>query len=114
MSIGPSESLNQGQTVPATPKHSPRSSVIEVSDWKPVAKNTLCVSLSNSLPSGLLIRDCTLHDRDGARWVGLPTRHYATKAGVDGRICFVDFASPEIGDRFHDEILGALDESGVA
>jgi hypothetical protein len=49
--------------------------VIAASDWREVTKNSLrgfCVlSLS---PSGLVLRDCALHERDGRRWISLPSK----------------------------------------
>jgi hypothetical protein len=49
--------------------------VITASDWRPVVKNSLqgwCVlELS---PSGIILRDCSLHERDGARRVALPSK----------------------------------------
>jgi len=49
--------------------------MITASDWRPVVKNSLqgfCVlELS---PSGLVLRDCALHARDGKRWVSLPAK----------------------------------------
>jgi len=45
------------------------------SDFREVLKNTLqgfCVLTLS--PSGLILRDCALHDRDGKRWVALPSK----------------------------------------
>jgi len=59
------------------------AAMIEASEWRAVAKNTLqgfCVlSLS---PSGLVLRDCALHERDGKRWVSLPSK---PQIDADGR-----------------------------
>jgi hypothetical protein len=49
--------------------------VITASEWREVVKNTLrgfCVLTLS--PSGLVLRDCTLHERDGKRWVSLPSK----------------------------------------
>ena len=40
---------------------------ILVWDWKAYQKNTLRGFLSLTLPSGLVIHNCTLHQKDGAR-----------------------------------------------
>ena len=49
--------------------------MITASDWREVAKNSLqgfwVLTLS---PSGIVLRDCALHERDGKRWVSLPSR----------------------------------------
>jgi hypothetical protein len=49
--------------------------MITASDWRAVVKNSLrgFVVLELS-PSGLILRDCALHERDGARWVSLPSK----------------------------------------
>ena len=49
--------------------------MITASEWREVVKNTLrgfCVLTLS--PSGLVLRDCTLHERDGKRWVCLPSK----------------------------------------
>jgi hypothetical protein len=49
--------------------------MITASDWRPLARNTLRGFCTLTLlPSGLVLRDCALHERDGRRWVGLPSR----------------------------------------
>jgi hypothetical protein len=49
--------------------------MITATDWRAVTKNSLqgfCVlELS---PSGLVLRDCALHERDGRRWISLPSK----------------------------------------
>jgi hypothetical protein len=46
--------------------------VMRASDWRPYASGTLVGFFDLLLPSGLKLNDCTLHERDGKRWVGLP------------------------------------------
>jgi hypothetical protein len=49
--------------------------MITASDWRAVTKNSLqgfCVLTLS--PSGIVLRDCALHERDGKRWVSLPSR----------------------------------------
>jgi hypothetical protein len=49
--------------------------VIAASEWRTLVKNSLqgFVVLTLS-PSGLVLRDCALHERDGKRWISLPSR----------------------------------------
>ena len=49
--------------------------MITASDWREVVKNSLqgfCVLTLS--PSGIVLRDCALHERDGKRWISLPSR----------------------------------------
>jgi hypothetical protein len=39
-------------------------------------KNTLRGFFTVAFPSGLIIRDCMLHEKNGKRWVSLPAREY--------------------------------------
>ena len=49
--------------------------MIAASEWRTLVKNSLqgFVVLTLS-PSGLVLRDCALHERDGKRWISLPSR----------------------------------------
>ncbi len=55
---------------------------IEIVAFKPMDKGTLRGFLTVKLTNvGKEIRDCTLHDKEGRRWIGLPSRQYEK---VDG------------------------------
>jgi hypothetical protein len=46
---------------------------IVASDWRPVERNTLRGFCTLTLdPSGVVLHECSVHERDGKRWVGLP------------------------------------------
>jgi hypothetical protein len=47
-------------------------------DFKPFEKNTLRAFFSLELASGLILRGCTLHTKNGKFWVGLPAKPYTT------------------------------------
>jgi len=42
------------------------------SDWMPLERNTLRGFFPLQLRSGLVLNDCTLHEKGDRRWVGLP------------------------------------------
>lgn len=49
--------------------------MITASDWRAIERNTLRGFLVLRLaPSGLVLRDCSLHEKDGKRWIGLPSK----------------------------------------
>ena len=80
-----------------------------VTNWKAYEKNTLRGFLSLSLPSGLVIHNCALHQKDGARWIGLPSRQYTATDGKVSWSPMVEFASKEARYAFQDAALEAVD-----
>ena len=79
-----------------------------VSEWKPFEKNTLRGFLSLILPSGLVIHDITLHEKNGRRWFNMAARPY--KDGKDGWQPLVEFSSRDVRDRFQAMALAAIDK----
>ncbi len=82
---------------------------VTVSNWKAYLKNTLQGFLSGSLPSGLIIHNCTLHQKGGALWIGLPSRAYTTEDGATGYAPVIQFATHEHRQQFQAGALAALD-----
>jgi hypothetical protein len=87
-------------------------------DFKPYQKNTLCGFVSIELPSGLIIREVTLHEKDGTRWLGMPAKQYTKADGTTGWAPQLDFKDARARSRFQIEALKAIDkllqESGDA
>jgi hypothetical protein len=79
-----------------------------VREWKPYAKNTLVGFVSLELPSGLIIHGCTVHEKNGSRWIGLPAKQY-TKDGTQTWAPLVEFASKEVREKFQALALAAID-----
>ncbi len=49
--------------------------MITASNFRPMVRNTLQGFFTVKLaPSGLVLRECSLHERDGKRWIGLPSK----------------------------------------
>jgi len=64
-------------------------------------KNTLRAFFDLELPSGLLLRGCTLHFSHDRHWVGLPGRPYKDAAtGKDTWAAIVDFRDKPTRDKF--------------
>ena len=80
-----------------------------VTNWKPCEKNTLRGFLSLTLPSGLVLKDCTLHQKDGARWIGLPSKKYSKPDGSIGYSPLVEFNDGNTRRRFKAAALAAVD-----
>jgi hypothetical protein len=79
-------------------------------DWKPFTKNTLRGFVTIVLPSGLKIKDVSLHERDGKQWIGLPSKPYRKQDGSTTYIGIIDFETNEARYRFQDLALDAINE----
>jgi len=80
-----------------------------VTNWKAHRKNSLQGFLTFTLPSGLVIQNCTLHEKEGARWIGLPSRQYTKDDGSKSYTPLVEFATREARQRFQAAALEAVD-----
>jgi hypothetical protein len=81
---------------------------MSVSEWKAFEKNTLKGFLSLVLPSGLILRGCSYHQKSDARWIGLPAREYI-KDGAKTWAPIVEFTDAEARQRFQRAALQAVD-----
>jgi DNA-binding cell septation regulator SpoVG len=93
------------QSPPATQE---RNASFAISHWRPHAKNTLLGFCSLTLPSGLVLHDCTIHTKNGIRWVSLPARRYEK----DGKVSYsplIDFTTSRSRQRFQALALDAVD-----
>ena len=80
----------------------------EISDWKARQNGTLCAFFTIILPSGLIIHDCSLHQKADRRWIGLPSREY-TSQGQRKFSPIVAFTNRDAEDRFRFQALAAID-----
>jgi hypothetical protein len=94
---------------PATrPARSPESE-FTVSDWKPFQRNTLLGFLNLTTPSGLIFRGCSIHEKEGSRWISMPAQKLAKDDGTTTYKPMVEFVSKEARDRFNEVALRAVD-----
>jgi hypothetical protein len=80
-----------------------------IENWKPFRKNTMQGSLDLVLPSGIILRGCTLHEKNGDRWIRMPARSYTNDSGATTWVTTVEFASKEAKRRFQETALEAVD-----
>jgi hypothetical protein len=52
-----------------------------IRDFKPLRKNTLLGFFTLVLDSGLVIKECSLHEKDGKRWFSFPGKPQIDKDG---------------------------------
>jgi len=65
-----------------------RPPVFVARDWRRVERNTLKGFFSLELPSGLVLHECTLHQKNDRRWIGLAAKPQLNPDGT-----------PRIGDK---------------
>jgi hypothetical protein len=95
--------------------------LIVASDWRSVERNTLRGFFSLKLPSGLVLRECSLHEQGEKRWVGLPGKPQLDedgrqRIGADGKKLYTPIVelSRERREAFQVAALAAVDRcSGV-
>ena len=81
---------------------------IEIVNFRKYEKNTLKGFFTARLPNiGLEIRDCTLHSKNGERWIGLPSKPYDAN-GETKYSYIVKFYEKDKWELFQTEVLKAL------
>lgn len=88
--------------------------MILISDWKPFVKNTLRGFFTVTLPSGLIIHKCSLHEKSGVRWIGLPAEKFTKKDGTVSYANLLEFSSRGVSEKFRDAVLEAFDRSNLS
>jgi hypothetical protein len=95
--------------------------MIVASDWRPVTKNSLAGFCTLELnPSGLILRDCSLHERpEGRRWVALPAKPVLDSSGMHRKdpatgkplwLPVVEIKGKAERQRFQNAALAAIDK----
>jgi hypothetical protein len=82
---------------------------IRVTNWRPCRKNTLQAFLTLNLPSGLVIHNCGLHEKNTKRWISFPARQYKKEDGSAGYKGLIEFADRAVSERFQTAALAAVD-----
>jgi len=82
---------------------------LSISNWKARQKNSLQAFFSLTLPSGMVVHNCSFHRKDSARWIGLPSRQYKKEDGSPAYSPVVDFDCNESRRRFQAVALEAVD-----
>jgi hypothetical protein len=81
---------------------------LSIRNFKPFEKNTLRGFFDVELPSGIILCGCTLHEREGKRWIGLPAKPYTKDDGSQSWVKIVDFADREKAKQFQESVLPAV------
>jgi len=76
--------------------------------WRVHKKNTLEGFLTVALPSGMILHDLTLHQRDEKQWIGMPAREWENNQGEKQYSRIIEFVDRAAADRFQVAVLEAL------
>lgn len=90
---------------------------VTILEWKPVVRNSLR-GFAKLQIGALMIGDCPVHDTQGRKWCGLPSKPMLdgdgnVKRGDDGKIRYVplvQWATKAASERFSDSVVAALEE----
>ena len=84
---------------------------IEIVKFRKYEKNTLQGFLTILMTNiGLEIRDATLHQKEGKKWVSLPAKPYEKEDGTTGYSYIVKFVDKDKYFQFQDAVLQELDK----
>jgi len=83
---------------------------VRIDSAKRYAKNTLVSFVDFTLlEAGLSIKGAAIHEKEGSRWVSMPSRSYSDAQGTHWAPV-VEFASKEARSRISEAVLTAFDE----
>ena len=84
---------------------------VEVRSFRKFEKNSLRGFLVIYMTNiGLEIRDATVHEKDGKRWIGLPAKPYQDESGNTKYSHIIKFTDKAKWSLFQDLALKALDK----
>jgi DNA-binding cell septation regulator SpoVG len=82
---------------------------ITVTNYKAHQKGSLAAFFSVILPSGFIVHECKLFQKEGRRWIGLPSRPFTGKDGTRAYAPILEFTNREACERFRETVLDAID-----
>ena len=87
--------------------------MLEITKFRAVDKNTLKGFLSVRMhKTGLEIRDIAIHEKNGSRWLQMPSRPYTDSQGGQKYSFILDWFDSEKKTQFEAEIFRLMREGG--
>jgi hypothetical protein len=80
----------------------------QILNFRAFEKNSLRGFFDIALPSGMVLCGCTLHEKEGKRWIGLPAKPYTKDDGSQSWVRVIDFVDRETGRKFQQSVLPAV------
>jgi hypothetical protein len=85
------------------------SGQFRILEFKAYAKNSLQGFLDVQTDTGMIVRGCSLHVKNGSKWIGLPQKSYTKNDNSTVWLPVVEFSTKEALNVFRDRTLDALD-----
>jgi hypothetical protein len=82
---------------------------MKIKSFRSYEKGMLQGFFEVELPSGMCVRDLTLHNKDGSRWVGYPSKPYQDDEGNTKYQNQIYFPDKAVHHQFQERVLSALD-----
>jgi len=83
---------------------------ISISNWKPLGHGALKGVFDAELPSGMVLCECSLFEKDGKHWVTMPQKQFQV-GGVTKYRPAVSFVNRTTSVEFNESVLQALREA---
>jgi len=87
---------------------------IKITNHRPYRKGALSAFFTVTFPSGLVIHEVKLFEKEGRRWIGLPSRRFTDKEGSTGYAPIMEFTNREACESFRDAVLRAIDTNAAS
>jgi DNA-binding cell septation regulator SpoVG len=88
---------------------------VKVSNWYAIAdKKALRGRFSVELPSGMIIHKVCLFEKNGSRWIALPSEKSPGQDDIPIYTPIVEFTSRQVADNFRRQVMIALEAEGLA
>jgi hypothetical protein len=86
---------------------------IKASNFRPCQKNALVGFVTLTMPSGMIIHDCSIHRKNESGWIGMPACRYVKDDGSEGWKPVIDFVDADARRRFSCAALEAVEALGI-
>jgi hypothetical protein len=84
---------------------------ITISNARKLNKGALIGFFDVALPSGMKLNGCTLLEKEGKRWIGLPSREWTKPDGSKSYVPIVGIPDREARDKFNAMVLPAAERA---
>jgi hypothetical protein len=85
--------------------------VITITNARKINKGALIGFFDFALPSGMKLNGCTLLEKDGKRWIGLPSKEWTKADGTKGWVPIVEIPDRADRDKFTALVLPAAERA---
>jgi DNA-binding cell septation regulator SpoVG len=78
---------------------------ITITNVRKLNKGALIGFFDVTLPSGVKLNGCTLLEKDGRRWIGMPSREWTKADGTKSYVPIVEIPDRQARDKFNSAVL---------